>query len=281
MIEIENLIHRYPFENAPVLKGIDLVVREGEYIAILGPNGCGKTTLIRHLNALLFPTSGSVRIDGMSTNDPRSLREIRRRVGMVFQNPDSQIVAMTVEEDVAFGPGNLGLPPAKIRQRVDKALAEMGITSLAKRPPHTLSGGEKRLVAVAGILAMEPSYVAFDEPTSYLDPPGRGRVLDAIRKLKQRGLSIIHVTHDVEDVIESDRVLIMDCGRLVISGPPRQVFSRVDELKSLGLGVPWAAELMWRLKQDGADVRTDILTIDQACDEISAWKNRCRIRKAI
>lgn len=241
MIRVEDLSYRYDRETPLILRNITLTFAEGAHTALIGPNGCGKTTLIKHLNALLFPASGSVSVDGMNTCDGSSVREIRRRVGMIFQNPESQIVGMTVEEDVAFGPGNLGLAPAEIRRRVDDCLKMVGMTGLEKRAPHTLSGGEKRLLSIAGVLAMDPKYIAFDEPTAYLDPGGRQRVLAIIRQLHREGMTIIHIAHDMRDVTGADRIVVMDQGAVLIDGTPAEVFSRAGLLRSIGLDIPAGA----------------------------------------
>lgn len=233
MIQVEELVYRYDGEPSDMLQGITLTVEEGAYVALIGPNGCGKTTFIKHLNALLFPSSGSVRVDGMVTTDPASVREIRRLVGMVFQNPDSQIVGMTVEEDVAFGPGNLALPAAEIRRRVEDCLAMVGMAGMECRAPHTLSGGEKRLLAIAGVLAMAPRYIAFDEPTAYLDPPGKQRVLEIIRRLNRDGIAIIHIAHDRRDIAGADRVVVMDRGKILTEGTAAEAFCREEFLRSV------------------------------------------------
>ena len=235
MIRVENLFYRYDAEGPDSLAGISLDIREGAHTALIGANGCGKTTFIKHLNALLFPRTGTVSVDGMATTDAACVREIRRRVGMVFQNPDSQIVGMTVEEDIAFGPENLALPSAEIRRRVDESLDMVGMTGMEKRAPHTLSGGEKRLLSIAGVLAMDPRYIAFDEPTAYLDPAGKLRVLSIIRQLNRRGMAIIHIAHDMRDVAEADWIVVMDQGKVLLTGTPAEVFQKADLLAAVGL----------------------------------------------
>jgi len=233
MIKVEHLVHIYEGEITPALKTISLEIKEGEYVAIIGPTGCGKTTLIKHLNALLIPTEGNVWVDGMNTRDTSVAAEIRQRVGMVFQNPDNQIIGITVEEDVAFGPGNLRLPPAEIRQRVSEALAAVGMGRYAQRHPHTLSGGEKRLVTLADVLAMNPRYIALDEPTSSLDPAGREMVLALLRELNGQGIAMIHVTHNMDEITAADRIIVMEDGRIVLSGRPGEVFRSYVQARSL------------------------------------------------
>jgi len=217
MIKAENLVYRYDDQSIPALKGVNLVIEEGEYLAVVGPIGCGKTTLLKHFNALLIPTEGNVWVDEINTKDATLAGEIRRRVGMVFQNPDNQIVGMTVEEDVAFGPENLRLPPAEIRQRVEAALEAVGMKSYARRHPHTLSGGEKRLLTIADILAMKPKYIVLDEPVSSLDPATRELVLALLRRLNSQGIAMIHITHHAEEIAFADRVVVMERGRIVES----------------------------------------------------------------
>jgi biotin transport system ATP-binding protein len=276
MIEVDNLFFRYDGNAKPALRDIHLTIADGEYVAVIGPNGCGKTTLVQHFNALHLPASGTVRIDGMPTSDPRYVKEIRRLVGMVFQNPDNQIVGMTVEEDIAFGPENLGLPSREIGRRVEESLDAVGLRSIAERPPHTLSGGEKRLVAVAGVLAMRPRHIAFDEPTSYLDPSAKKRIIEVIRNLNKGGLTVIHITHDMDEVAAADRIVVMNEGRIHQTGTPEEICSGVERLRELGLGIPKATELLWNLKKRWGNIRTDILTIEGACDEITAWLLRER-----
>lgn len=268
MIHVENINYRYD-QGEHILRSLSLTVREGEYVALIGPNGCGKTTLIKHLNALLVPYEGEVRVDGMNTKDTSAVREIRCRVGMVFQNPDNQIIGMSVEEDIAFGPGNLSLPSQEVRRRVEESLATVGLTEYAKRPPHTLSGGEKRLVSIAGVLAMNPRYIVLDEPTASLDPSGRQRVLEMIRTLNKEGIAIIHITHDMNEIVHAERVMVMDEGNISLSGTPEEIFARMDYLKTLGLHIPQVTELFHRLRQMGWDVPANVLTIEDACFQIA------------
>lgn len=269
MIVIDNLSYSYQTGLPPALDNVSLQIGEGEYVALIGPNGCGKTTLIRHLNALLLPGSGKVEIDGLDTREVRSHLEIRRRVGMVFQNPDNQIVGMSVEEDVAFGPGNLKLPGAEVRRRVNLALETVGLKGLEKRMPFTLSGGEKQLLALAGLLAMDPAYIVLDEATSSLDAGGKDTVLAILHKLQAQGISVIHVTHNMEEAILADRVVLMDQGQVVDDGAPRDVLIKGYQLKALGLAPPLVVELMERLRPFDYKVNKNILTIDEAAGEIN------------
>jgi biotin transport system ATP-binding protein/energy-coupling factor transport system ATP-binding protein len=276
MIKIKNLVYHYGPGEAPVLDQISLDIGEGEFVGIIGPNGCGKSTLIRHFNALLQVDRGSVEVDGLDAGDPSDLAEIRLRVGMVFQNPDNQIVGMTVEEDVSFGPGNLNLAPAQIRKRVEEALAVVGLQEYAHRSSSALSGGQKQLLAIAGVLAMEPRYIVLDEPTSSLDLTARRHLLEVLCKLHRQGIAIIHVTHHVDEIVGADRIIVLDQGKIALDGRPDEVFCRVDWLKARGIAVPQVTELMWRMRQRGVDVRAGIITIDDACAELLARMERWR-----
>jgi energy-coupling factor transport system ATP-binding protein len=267
MIEIRNLTHKYRLSNNQELTAINnlsLTIEKGEFVAVLGHNGSGKSTLAKHLNALLLPTEGKVLVNGMDTTDPNNLWQIRQQVGMVFQNPDNQLIATTVEEDVAFGPENLGIPPEKIRQRVDEALKMVGMAELASKAPHLLSGGQKQRVAIAGIIAMRPQYLVLDEPTAMLDPSGREEVIKTIRKLnREEGLTLIHITHFMEEAVFADRVIVMEAGEIVFQGKPREVFSRVSDLKELRLDVPPVTELAYLLNKEMPNFPKDIMTVEE------------------
>ena len=266
IIRTENLTFRYTTEEgaAPtVLDGISLSVRAGEFVAVLGHNGSGKSTLAKHFNAILLPTAGKVYVDGMDTCDEDHLLDIRRRVGMVFQNPDNQIVASVVEEDVAFGPENLGVPSNQIRERVDEALAAVGMTEYAHHAPHLLSGGQKQRVAIAGVLAMRPECIVLDEPTAMLDPVGRKEVLDTVRRLnREAGITVVLITHHMDEAAQANRLIVMHDGHIMADGRPEQVFQNVDGLRSLGLEVPEPVALLYELRQSGVDVSLDALTVD-------------------
>lgn len=270
MIRLENVVCAFEGHATPALAGVSLEIREGEHLALFGPNGSGKTTLLRHLNALLVPDRGSVTIDGLSTSVPAHWPEIRRRVGMIFQHPDNQIVGMTVEEDVAFGPGNLGWAPAEIRRRVSEALGRFGLEGLAGRAPHTLSGGEKRLLSLAGVLIMEPRYIAFDEPTAYLDPEGRQQVLQVMQGLSREGIAVIHVTHDAQEMAAADRLVVMEAGRIVLEGPPRTLFAEMARRGVSGFALPPVMELLQRLRAEGWDLPTDLVDAAEASRAIHA-----------
>ena len=265
MIKIEHLTHTYQSEQGKniALNDLSLEINEGEHLAVLGQNGCGKSTLAKHLNALLLPDKGTVTIDGMDSTDENSLWQIRQKVGMVFQNPDNQLVATTVEEDCAFGPENLGLEPAIIRERVDEALAMVEMTAFKNKAPHLLSGGQKQRVAIAGIIAMRPKYIVFDEPTAMLDPQGRREVIQTMQKLnKEEHITIINITHYMEEAVLADRIIVMDNGNIALTGTPREVFAQVDTLKKLRLDVPVVTELAQSLPAE-MHLPHDILTIDE------------------
>jgi energy-coupling factor transport system ATP-binding protein len=266
LIRIRALRHTYEFDSGAqiaALDGVDLDIGRGEFVAIVGPNGSGKSTLAQHLNGLLMPTSGEVRVSGMLTTDPHNRWRIRQQVGMVFQNPDSQLVASTVEEDVAFGPENLGVPPAEIRARVDAALDAVGLSGCATRPPHLLSGGQKQLVAIAGVLAMQSMCIVFDEPTSMLDPSGRERVLDTIKMLNvERGTTTILITQSMEEAALASRLLVMHDGRIVADGAPTRIFAEPTRLRSLGLDLPPVVEIAHRLVEWGMPLPGDLRTVD-------------------
>ena len=248
-----------------VLNGVNLSIEEGSFVAVLGHNGSGKSTLAKHLNAILLPSGGAVYVAGMDTADESLLLDIRRTVGMVFQNPDNQIVANVVEEDVAFAPENLGVPPAEIRRRVDEALKAVGMYEFREHAPHLLSGGQKQRVAIAGVIAMAPRCIVLDEPTAMLDPVGRREVLETIQKLNRlSGVTVVLITHHMDEADLADRLVVMSKGQVVADGAPREVFQRVEELKALGLTGPETTELLWQLRQDGLDVPLDALS-DEEC----------------
>jgi len=272
MVKVSGLGHRYNpgTENETLaLAGIDLDVRPGEFLVIIGHNGSGKSTLAKHFNALLLPEEGQVLVAGMDTARPENLWRVRQTAGMVFQNPDNQIVATVVEEDVAFGPENLGVPPAEIAARVDAALAAVGMEAYRHHAPHLLSGGQKQRVAIAGILAMKPACIILDEATAMLDPAGRAEVLSTVRRLnKQEGITVMHITHYMDEAVGADRVIVMEAGKVVLSGTPRQVFAQVERLKELGLDVPQATELAHQLRQCGFDIPPDVLTVEELVDHL-------------
>lgn len=248
-----------------VLDGVSLSIEEGSFVAVLGHNGSGKSTLAKHFNSILLPTGGRVYVDGMDTADEELLLAIRRTVGMVFQNPDNQIVANVVEEDVAFAPENLGVPPEEIRRRVDDALKAVGMYEFREHAPHLLSGGQKQRIAIAGVIAMQPRCIVLDEPTAMLDPIGRAEVMKTIRELnRSSGVTVVLITHHMDEAAQADRLVVMAKGRVVADGTPRKVFQRVEELKAVGLTVPETTELLWQLRQAGVDVPLDALS-DEEC----------------
>ena len=267
IILTENLTFRYTTEEgaAPtVLDGVSLSIRRGEFVAVLGHNGSGKSTLSKHFNAILLPTAGKVYVDGMDTCDEDKLLDIPRRIGMVFQNPDNQIVASVVEEDVAFGPENLGVPSVEIRERVDSALAAVGMSEYARHAPHLLSGGQKQRVAIAGVLAMRPECIVLDEPTAMLDPVGRKEVLDTVKRLNtEAGITVVLITHHMDEAAQADRLIVMHDGHVMADDRPEQVFQNVDGLRSLGLEVPEPVALLYELRQNGVDVSLTALTVDE------------------
>lgn len=265
LIKIENLRHTYPgYDNQEVtaLTDINLTIEQGEFVAIIGTNGSGKSTLAKHLNALILPTGGKCLIAGMDTADAAKVWDIRQQVGMVFQNPDNQIVAAIVEEDVAFGPENLGIPPAEIVRRVTEALTLVNMEEYRHHGPHLLSGGQKQRVAIAGVLAMRPKCLVLDEPTAMLDPRGRKEVLDTVCHLNKEGITVVYITHFMEEAVAAHRVVVMEQGSIVLEGTPAEVFCQVDRLKNMGLDVPPAAEVAAYLRKQGLPLDQDII-----CDE--------------
>ena len=264
--------HNEVIETNRAIDKLNLEIKEGDFVAILGHNGSGKSTLAKHMNAILLPTEGTVWVDGIVTTDEGKLLEIRKTVGMVFQNPDNQIVAAVVEEDVAFGPENLGVPSAEIRKRVDDALAAVNMTEYAEHGPHLLSGGQKQRIAIAGVLAMKPDCIVLDEPTAMLDPKGRLEVLETIHRLnKEEGITIVIITHFMEEAVTADRVVVMKNGIKLQEGTPREIFTQVDTLKDLGLDVPVAAEVASKLIQKGIDIPNDIITNDELGDALTTY----------
>ena len=273
IIKTEDLRFSYaavPGEDASgVLCGVDLAIEEGSFVAILGHNGSGKSTLAKHMNAILLPSGGTVYVDGMDTADDSRLLDIRRTVGMVFQNPDNQIVANVVEEDVAFAPENLGVPPEEIRRRVDDALKAVGMYEFREHAPHLLSGGQKQRVAIAGVIAMAPRCIVLDEPTAMLDPVGRREVLDTVKKLnREKGVTVVLITHHMDEAAQADRLVVMSGGKVVADGAPKEVFQHVEELRSVGLTVPETTELLWELRQGGLDLPLDALSDDECAQAL-------------
>ena len=274
IIKTGNLTFSYPpdegKEPVQALKGVDLSIVRGSFTVILGHNGSGKSTLAKHMNAVLLPVGGKVWVDGMDTSDEDLLLEVRRRVGMVFQNPDNQIVANVVEEDVAFGPENLGVPTEEIQCRVAAALKAVGMEDFTLHAPHHLSGGQKQRIAIAGIITMEPACIVLDESTAMLDPLGRREVLDTVRKLnREKGITIVLITHHMDEAAMADRVVVMDSGSVVMDGAPKEVLVRVEELRAIGLAAPHTVELLHGLRQDGFDVPLDALGIQECAGAIA------------
>lgn len=276
-IEARKLVHEYIRRDEEgnvesieaALNGVDMDVRQGEFIAVLGHNGSGKSTFARHLNVLLSPSEGSLWVDGKDAADEKNLWEIRRNAGMVFQNPDNQIIASVVEEDVGFGPENMGVPTDEIWKRVDKSLRNVGMSEYREHSPNKLSGGQKQRVAIAGVMAMEPKCIILDEPTAMLDPNGRREVLRAVHELNEKkGVTIILITHYMEEVVGADRVYVMDQGKVVMEGTPREIFSQVERLRELRLDVPQVTLLAHELKEAGLDIPAGILTRQELVDAL-------------
>jgi len=273
IIKTENLEFSYAAADDPapkmVLLGLDLEVEKGTFVAIIGRNGSGKSTLAKHFNAILLPMGGRVLIGGADTSDESLVLEIRRRVGMVFQNPDNQIVATVVEEDVAFAPENLGYPPDEIRRRVDNALNIVGMYDYREHAPHLLSGGQKQRVAIAGVLAMQPECIVFDEPTAMLDPRGRESIIKVIRDLRDNlGVTVVLITHHMDEAVNADRVIVLSDGEILMDGTPREVFLNIETLRLAGLDVPVTTALLHELRKDGFDLPLDALTVDECADAI-------------
>lgn len=278
IIKIKNLIHDYNkghTDQKRAINDVTMNIKKGDFVAIIGHNGSGKSSLARHLNAMLLPTSGAVIVDEIDTQNREFVFNIRQTAGMVFQNPDEQIVSSVVEEDVAFGPENLALPTDEIRSRVDKALRAVRMSKFRKKPPIRLSGGQKQRVAIAGVIAMQPKCIILDEPTSMLDPIGRKEVMDTISELNQKyGITIIIITHHMEEAAKADYIYVMDHGKLKMDGRPKAIFERVDELKALGLEVPKVTELAYMLNKAGVDIDSNILETDALVEAICGLANK-------
>ena len=279
MIKCSNVSFKYTNntegknEEKYALKNVNLEVKKGEFLVILGHNGWGKSTIAKHINALITPSEGTVIVDGLDTSNPEVLWDIRAKAGMVFQNPDNQLVATIVEEDVAFGPENLGIDPAEIRKRVDDSLEKVGMSEYKRHAPHLLSGGQKQRVAIAGILAIEPECIIFDEPTAMLDPSGRKEVLNNIKYLnKEHGMTIILITHYMDEAAQADRIIVMDDGSIKMEGTPREIFPQVERMKTIGLDVPQVTELAYELKKAGININEKILNVDEMVEELCQLK---------
>ena len=277
MIKSEDLVFKYVNAEEQTEKvainHVSMEVKKGEFLVILGHNGSGKSTMAKHMNALLLPSGGKMYVDGLDTSDIENLWEVRRRAGMVFQNPDNQLVATIVEEDVAFGPENLGVDPKEIRERVDDSLKAVGMYEYRKHAPHLLSGGQKQRIAIAGILAMRPKCIVLDEPTAMLDPSGRNEVMKTIKEVNKKfGITIILITHYMDEAAQADRIIVMDKGEKVMEGVPREIFSQVEKIKSIGLDVPQVTELAYGLQKEGVDISTEILNIDEMVNALCQLK---------
>lgn len=276
MISCNNVSYKYrgnDEEEKYAVNGVTFQVEKGEFLAILGHNGSGKSTIAKHINALLLPSEGTVVVDGLDTSNSEYLWEIRAKAGMVFQNPDNQLVATIVEEDVAFGPENLGVDPKEIRERVDDSLKKVGMYDYRKHAPHLLSGGQKQRIALAGILAMQPDCIILDEPTAMLDPSGRKDVLNYIKEVNEKyGITIILITHYMDEAAQADRLLVMDGGKIMLEGKPREVFSNVKKMKEIGLDVPQVTELCYELRKEGININTNILNVDEMVNVLCQLK---------
>lgn len=276
MIECKNVVFKYSTGEEIeklAIDGLNLDVNKGEFLVVLGHNGSGKSTVAKHMNALLIPTEGTVIVNGLDTTDENNVWDIRSSAGMVFQNPDNQLVATIVEEDVAFGPENLGVPPQEIRKRVDDALEKVGMSEYKRHAPHLLSGGQKQRIAIAGILAMQPKCIIFDEPTAMLDPSGRKEVMNNIKELnKKHGITVILITHYMDEAAEADRVVVMDKGKVIIEGIPRDVLSEVETMKKIGLDVPQVTEICYELQKAGVNIDTKILNVNEMVSALCQLK---------
>lgn len=282
MLQAADVYFQYEYPDEPpqkVLEGIDLTVEKGSFVALLGHNGCGKSTLAKHFNAMLLPTGGTVLVRGIDTTDEEKKYEIRSTVGMVLQNPDNQLVSTIVEEDVAFGPENLGVPPEEIRRRVDDALKAVGMYEYREHAPHKLSGGQKQRVAIAGVIAMQPECIVLDEPTAMLDPRGRREVMETIQKLnREYGITVVLITHYMDEAAQCDRVIVMDSGKVILDDTPKKVFSHVRELKTVGLDVPQTSELIYEFLKEGYNLPNDVLTEDECIKAITTLFRRKGIK---
>lgn len=268
IIEIKNLSFQYEGSSKKVLKNLNIDIKEGEFICVLGHNGSGKSTLAKLINAQYIPTEGDILVGNMNTKDDDNLWNIREMCGMVFQNPDNQLVATIVEEDVAFGPENLGVPREELRKRVDECLELVGMSEYKRHSPAILSGGQKQRIAIAGILAMNPKCLLMDEPTAMLDPQGRKDILDTVLKLREMGKTIIHITHYMEECVNADRIIVINEGNVVLEGTPREVFSNVVQMKEIGLDVPEPTEISYLLNKSNINVRADVLTVDELVEAL-------------
>ena len=276
IISVEHLAYAYPDldgqKGTQVFENLNLTIESGSFVAVLGTNGCGKSTLAKHFNSILLPTGGKVYVDGIDTSDLNRIMAVRRCVGMVFQNPDNQIVANVVEEDVAFGPENIGVAAPEIRRRVDKALKQVGMYEYREHAPHLLSGGQKQRIAIAGVIALEPKCIVLDEPTAMLDPRGRADVMQTVEKLnREKGITVVLITHHMDEAAQAQRVIVLDKGRVAADGTPKQVFSQVEMLHTLGLAAPDSVELCWALRQKGAELPLDALTPEECAQALFDW----------